>query len=179
MNWLWGIATVVVMVAWAWYLSTTAGRLDRLHRKIDTSRLALEVHLLRRSSIALELAAAGVLDPASSMLIADAAHRARAAGDEDDAARSLAESELTAALDAALGDPQELAEIAQDPLAAELLAELDATVRRVALSRRFLNDAVRACRQLRGHRAVRWFGLAGHTAMPVTVELDDSAPAGL
>ncbi|MSY17131.1 MAG: hypothetical protein F2675_04395, partial [Actinobacteria bacterium] len=48
----------------------TAGRIDRLHQRIETSSLALDVHLLRRSSIALELATAGVLDPASSLLIA-------------------------------------------------------------------------------------------------------------
>ena len=176
---VWQALAVVAMMALAWYLSSTAGRLDRLHRKIDTARLALDAQLLRRSSVAIELAGSGLLDPASSMLLADAAHRARTASDEDEASRSQAESDLTAALDAALADPDDVGELRQDPLGAALIAELEAAIRRVALSRRFLNDAVRACRLVRAHRAVRWFRLAGHTVLPVTMEMDDSAPAGL
>lgn len=179
MEWWWPVVTVVIMVVSALYLSYTAGRLDRLHRKIDTARLALDAHLLRRSSVAVELAASGVLDPATSVLLADAAHRARTAHDEDEVTRAGAESALTAALDAALADPDDVAELRTDPLAAVLLDELDASIRRVELSRRFLNDAVRGCQLVRRHRAVRWFRLAGRTALPTTMEMDDTAPAGL
>lgn len=179
MNWWWPIVTLVVMLVSALYLSYTAGRLDRLHRKIDVAGLALDAQLLRRSSVALELASSGVLDPATSVLLADAAHRARRAHDEDDVSRALAESALTAALDAALADPEDVAELRGDALAASLLDELDASIRRVALARRFLNDAVRGCQLVRRHRAVRWFRLAGHTPMPSTLEMDDTAPAGL
>lgn len=163
----------------AWYLSNTAGRLDRLHRKIDISRLALDAQLLRRSSVALELSSSGIFDPVTSMLLADAAHHARTASDADDAARSRAESDLTAALDAALQYPEDVAEVRRDPAGAELLDELEASIRRVEISRRFLNDAVRACRQLRGQRAARWFSLAGRTALPQSREMDDTPPLGL
>ena len=173
--WLAGVCVVLL----GWYLSSTAGRLDRLHRKIDISRLALDAQLLRRSSVALELASSGVLDPASSMLLADAAHRARMASDADDLTRSGAESDLTAALDAALEYPEDVAEVRGIPTGAELLDELDAAIRRVELSRRFLNDAVRACRQVRGQRAARWFWLAGRTALPTSWEMDDTPPRGL
>ncbi|CAB4862571.1 MAG: hypothetical protein F2793_01445 [Actinobacteria bacterium] len=180
MNWIVvaGFAGLFLLVL-AWYLSSTAGRLDRLHRKIDTSRLALDAQLLRRSSVALELSSSGVLDPASSLVLADAAHRARTTSDEDDATRSRAESDLTAALDAALEYPEDVAEVRASDVGAELLDELDAAIRRVELSRRFLNDAVRACRQLRGQRAARWFWLAGRTALPQSWEMDDTPPAGL
>ena len=78
MSWWWVAGLAILAVAGiGLYLSSTAGRLDRLHRRIDTSRLSLDAHLLRRSSIALEVAASGVLDPASNMLIADAAHAAQ------------------------------------------------------------------------------------------------------
>ena len=174
---LWLIGIFVVLLGW--YLSSTAGRLDRLHRKIDISRLALDAQLLRRSSVALELSSSGILDPATSILLADAAHRARTASDVDDAARSRAESNLTAALDAALEYPDDVAEVRSDPAGAELLDELDAAIRRVELSRRFLNDAVRACRQVRGQRAARWFWLAGRTALPLSWEMDDTPPKGL
>lgn len=161
------------------YLSSTAGRLDRLHRRIDTSWLSLDAHLLRRSSVALEIAASGVLDPASSLLVADAAHAARTAADGAAPARALAESVLTAALDAALADPADVDEARRGLVGDALMDELAASCVRVELSRRFHNDAVRACRQLRRQRSVRWFRLAGHTPLPSTWEMDDALPNGL
>ncbi len=176
--WLVVLLTLLLVVL-GLYLSMTAGRIDRLHQRIETSSLALDVHLLRRSSIALELATAGVLDPASSLLIADAAHAARTSGDFDTVLKAQAESDLTAALDAALEDPEETAEIEITELGSGLLDELDAAFRRVQLSRRFRNDAVRACRQVRSQFLVRIFRLAGHTAWPETLEMDDTRPHGL
>lgn len=160
------------------YLSMTAGRLDHLHRRIDMSRLALDAQLLRRSAVAQELASSGRLDPASSLVLAEAAHEARTATDEEDADRALAESDLTAALAAAL-NRDDIDEVTEDAAGSAMLAELDAACRRVELSRRFLNDAVRACRQLRRQRMVRLFRLAGRTPWPDTWEMDDSIPPGL
>jgi hypothetical protein len=177
----WLVLTLVVVafvLLFGLYLSMTAGRLDHLHRRIDTSRLALDAQLLRRSSVCLELAASGALDPAASMLLADAAHRARTATDLDIDDRALAESDLTGALLAAL-DEEDVAEVEAADGGTEMLDELAAACRRVQLSRRFLNDAVRACRQLRNQRMVRWFRLAGHTPWPDTWEMDDSMPEGL
>lgn len=172
------VVTVVLVIAVGLYLSMTAGRLDHLHHRIDTSRLALDSQLLRRSSICLELAASQILDPAASMLLADAAHRARTAVDLDLDRRTLAESDLTAALCAAL-DEEDIDEVERAPGGRAMLDELDAACRRVQLSRRFLNDAVRACRQVRRQRMVRLFHLAGHTPWPESWEMDDSMPEGL
>ena len=55
-------------------------RLDRLHRKVATSRAALENQLVRRASVAAELAASGLLDPVSSVLVGEAAWTALSAG---------------------------------------------------------------------------------------------------
>lgn len=173
------LAGAAALAAFGLYLSMTAGRLDHLHRRIDTSRLALDAHLLRRSSVCVELAASGALDPATAMLLADAAHAARTASDADDDARSRAESDLTAALRAAFEDPADVADARRAPVGSGLLDELAAACRRVELSRRFLNDAVRACRLLRGQRAVRWFRLAGRTPVPEPWEMDDAAPSTL
>ena len=60
-----------------------------------------------------------------------------------------------------------------------MLDDLRSTCVRVQLSRRFHNDAVRACRQVRKQRLVRWLRLAGRTPWPVTVEMDDTPPPGL
>lgn len=179
MNWWLIVVIVVVVVLFAWYLSTTAGRLDRLHRRIDTSTLALDAQLLRRSSIAIELSVANVLDPASSELLAEAAHDARQSIDMDIDARISAESSLSEVLMQALDDVDEVALLREDPLAADLLDELSAAIRRVELCRRFLNDAVLACTAIHEHRLVRWFRLAGHTPVPTTWEMDDRAPLGL
>jgi hypothetical protein len=62
------------------YVSWRAGRIDRLHARVDMARAALDATLLRRSSVALELATSGLLDPATSLLLAGAVHGTRAAG---------------------------------------------------------------------------------------------------
>lgn len=176
--WILGVTVLIVLVVFGLYLSMTAGRLDHLHRRIDTSVLALDSHLLRRSAVSQELAAAGFLDPASSMLLADAAHTARTSADLDVDDRALAESNLTAALSVVI-DPEDAALVAESAEGAAALAELEAACRRVQLSRRFHNDAVRACRQLRRQRMARVFRLAGHTPWPETWEMDDAMPPGL
>ena len=70
-------AVFVFAVICALYLSVTAGRLDRLHRRIDSSRASLDVQLARRQAVASELAASGLLDPSTATVIAAAAHAAR------------------------------------------------------------------------------------------------------
>ncbi len=176
--WAVGIVVVIGLVVFALYLSMTAGRLDHLHRRIDTSALALDSHLLRRSAVSQELAASGLLDPASSILLADAAHTARTSADQGIDQRAMAESNLTAALVAVI-DPEDAELVSESAEGASALQELEAACRRVQLSRRFHNDAVRACRQLRRQRMARVFRLAGHTPWPETWEMDDTMPGGL
>ena len=53
----------------------------------DAARTALDLALVRRSSSAYELASSGLLDPATSLLLADAVRRAKD-GDPDGAART-------------------------------------------------------------------------------------------
>jgi hypothetical protein len=200
--WLWVVVGVLVLGT-ALYLSMTAGRLDRLHRRIDTARLALDNQLLRRSTVCLEVAASGLFDPVSSALLAEATHAARAE-EEYGRARELAESDLSRTLRALLEGVEfrhgwvsnEVGPVKSpaddrgdvgggsmiddlDSGERALLAELAASCRRVELARRFLNDGVRACRQVRKQRMVRWFRLAGHTPWPQTVELDDTPPPAL
>lgn len=171
--WIVFSALVVLLLAvFILYLGMTAGRIDRLHRRIDVALVSLDLHLLRRSGVALELASSGFLDPASSVLISEAAHAARLSTDLSSTQRDTAESELTSALNAVL-DVEEIELIEGEIGGPEILDECSASSRRVELSRRFLNDAVRACVQLRQQRSARWFHLAGHTPLPGTREIND------
>lgn len=176
-GWLLTALVGVAAALFVLYLGMTTGRLDHLHRRIDGARATLDAHLLRRSTVCTELVASGLLDPAASLVLASAAHEASRA-DLPDEERMQAESDVTAALLAAL-EPEDAEELAALPAGQALLDELDAACRRVQLSRRFLNDAVRACRQVRRQRVVRLFRLAGRTPWPQPWEMDDTMPAAL
>jgi hypothetical protein len=170
--WFW---VVVVVVALAGYTAATSSRLDRLHARVDAARAALDAQLLRRAAVTLEIAASGLLDPATSVLLASAAHEARA-GVGDDADREVVESTLTVALRAAFADPDAAQTLAVEPGGSGLLAELEAATTKVPLGRRFFNDAVRATLAVRRHRFVRWLRLAGRVPPPRFFEMDDDAP---
>jgi hypothetical protein len=170
-----GVA-VVVLIAFGLYLSWTAGRLDRLHTRIDATRASLDATLLRRASVAQEVATSGVLDPAASIVLYEAAHAARQSEEEQ---REVAESELSQALRAVFGEAAQVEAVRRVPGGVEAADELGAAVRRVPMARRFYNDAVRAARALRRHRKVRWFRLAGHAPRPLAFEMDDEPPVAL
>lgn len=177
-----GLVLLVVLLALVTlYLSQTAARLDRLHHRLDTSRAGLQGQFQDRAHQVLELATSGRLDPASSVLLADAADAAliesRVSGEAFDSARCAAESALTRLLDLTLADPEVAAEINEQPGGAQTLADLASVAQRAAWSRRFYNDTVRACLAVRKQRLVRWFRLAGSAPLPHTVELDDEVAA--
>ena len=169
---LWVLAVIVSLTA-LWLLST-ANRLDRMHHRIDVARGRLDAQLLRRSGVTLELAASDALDPASRLVLLDAAHRARSSDPDD---LEQAESALSLALRAVLGE--HLAALRADPGVGPLIDELSHACARVELSRRFHNDAVVSARALRSRRRVRWFRLAGRAAALRAVDLDDVPPSGL
>lgn len=192
------VLVVAALLLLVWLVWLAANRLDRLHRKVASSRQALDHQLVRRASAAAELAAAGVLDPASSVLVVDATWSALAVGGRGDGdllravpasdpcerlpgaqEREVAESDLSLTLRTALGDPEEVGVLEADPLAAELLESLAASWSRVQLARRFHNEAVAQTQRVRRKALVRVLRLHGRAAMPRTVEIDDDWPDGL
>ncbi|MGH3097745.1 MAG: hypothetical protein ACRDMV_17305 [Streptosporangiales bacterium] len=169
------VLLAVVLVAIAVWASWTAGRLDRLHHLVETAEASLDAQLVRRSAVALEVASSGLLDPAASVLLAEAAHEARAATDVD---RGPAESALSVALRAVLGQPGLREQVARAGDAAlALLDELVASAQRAAFARTFHNDAVAAAVRIRHKRPVRWLRLAGTAREPRIFEFDDQPPA--
>ncbi|HEX9064956.1 MAG TPA: hypothetical protein VF843_07595, partial [Streptosporangiaceae bacterium] len=115
------------------YVSWRAGRLDRLHTRTETARAALDAALVRRSSVVLEIASSGLLDPASRVLLADLAHDARSAS----ADREQAESDLTKALRAIFGQPDSRASMEAVDGADEMIGELETAAQQVFIARKF------------------------------------------
>jgi hypothetical protein len=172
----WILAALALAAFAAWYLSFSAARLDRLHARVEGALSALDAQLVRRASVSLQLATSGFLDPATALLLADAAHEAREA---DGPEREMAESNLTKALLAAFAEPDVVRALAADPFGRELTQELASACLRVQLARRFLNDAVGGARVVRRKWVVRSLRLAGHAPWPPTFEIDDTPPATL
>jgi hypothetical protein len=172
----WILAAVALAAVAAWYLSFSAARLDRLHARVEGAHSALDAQLVRRASVSLQLATSGLLDPATALLLAGAAHEAREAAEPE---RELAESDLTKALLAAFAEPDVVSVLATDPFGRELTLELASACLRVQLARRFLNDAVGGARVVRRKWVVRALRLAGHAPWPPTFEIDDTPPATL
>jgi len=168
------ITDIVIVVAAALfvgvYVSWRAGRIDRLHARVDMARAALDATLLRRSSVALELATSGLLDPATSLLLAGAVHGTR----EGDRPRDLAESDLTRALRAAFSQPAFRSSLSGSEGADELLAEVEAASHQVFLARKFYNDLVAVTRDARRRPLARLLRLSGKAENPVFFEMDDS-----
>jgi hypothetical protein len=153
------------------YVSWRAGRLDRLHTRLETARASLDAALVRRSSVALELASSGLLDPATSLLLADHAHNARSTVQ----GRELAESELTRTLRTVLSqqDFRLFLEAGKRDGADELLEELESTAHQVFLARKFYNDAVATTIAARRRWLARVLRLAGGAPLPAFFEIDD------
>jgi len=158
--WIVGIAFLV-----GFYLSWTAGRLDRLHARVDASWAALDAQLVRRAAAA--RAVAGHLDDPQSGHPLDAAATAALEGTAD--RREMLENDLSRALKAALPV------LVHDAAGESALAELETASTRVGLARSFHNAAVKDTRAIRFRRVPRALRLAGRREMPQFFEIDDTA----
>ena len=186
--WFWVMLVVAVLALVAWYLSYTAARLDRLHARLEGSVSALDAQLVRRAEAVMELAHSGVLDPASSMLLAQAATGSLDFADDAevhdevrdfgiDRERATAESALSHTLRLTL-TPDAVREIETHKGGHALTQRVQQAGQRVVLARAFHDDAVRAVRRVRAQPPVRAFRLAGRTTMPRVVDFD-SDPAAI
>ncbi len=156
------LALAVVLVAV--YVSWTAGRLDRLHARVDAAWAALDAALARRAAAARAVAAHLPARAPETAVLERAAAAALRGGP---VAREAVENELAAALRAALpllpyagGQP--------------VRDELDAAETRVGLARSFHNSAVANARAQRVKRVPRVLHLAGHRVMPQHFDIDDT-----
>jgi hypothetical protein len=170
----------IVAIAFAvWYLSYQAGRLDRLHHRIEVTELALHGQLVRRGGIVAELAAVPGIDPALSVLWGQAAHEALILQEVSSPKRTQVEDELTSILVLTLEELEEFNEIRSNEYASLLLNELLQVSSRIKMSQQFHTDAVRDCLEIREQFLVRFFRLAGRAKAPVPLDLDVQIPSAL
>jgi len=143
-------ALAVILVAV--YVTWTAGRLDRIHARVDAAWAALDAQLVRRS------AAARALGVPLVSAAADAALEASPADRQD------RESALSQALRSAWPA------VPPGPVRDELAAAAS----RVSLARSFHNGAVTNAQALRRKRMVRALHLAGHRDVPQFFDMDET-----
>jgi hypothetical protein len=173
------ILVIAVIAFIVWYLSYQAGRLDRLHHRIEVTELALHGQLVRRGGIVAELAAVPGIDPALSVLWGQAAHEALILSEVSSPQRTQVEDELTNILVMTLDEVEEVNEIRCNPHASLLLDELLQVSERIKMSQQFQTDAVRDCLEIREQFIVRFFRLAGRAKAPVPVDLVVQIPSAL
>ena len=154
----WLAFVLVVVGGLGVYAAWTAGRLDRLHLRLDSARVGLHTALGYRAGVA---GSAGVGNRGLGSL-----ERPETAIDLSHE-REVAENSLSRAIRDALGEPEQLT-------GGQRAALLDA-VTRAAFARRFHNDAVRDALVLRRRRMVRLLHLFGHAPLPQYFEIDDVA----
>ena len=151
-----------------WYLSFSAGRLDRLHHRVETSWATLDSLLQRRAAIALEIARSAITDPATALLLTASAYQARSADIED---RSSAESVLSGALGMMLAERESI--VAQSDQA--LLHELEQLTDKIKVAISIHVESVTRTQLIREKLVFRIFRLAGKAPLPVTYEFEADA----
>jgi hypothetical protein len=154
----WVVLGVVLL---AIYVTWTAGRLDRMHARVDAAWAALDAQLVRRAFAAHALLPLLPTGPACERLEVAAA----AAAEAGEHGREVVENDLSRALRDA---------VPLLPEGAPALAELESVVVRVGLARSFHNSAVNDTRALRRRRVPRLLRLAGHRVVPPFFDVDDT-----
>lgn len=151
---------VLLLLAW---LTWTLVRLGRLEERAEKAWAALDSQLQRRAGLAEELAREHpeVVGEERAGYLAAVAADARSPVDGD---RETAENLLGRELPADLG-----------ALPPALRDDLEGTMTRVGLARRFYNDAVRDTRALRRRRLARVFRLHAARPLPRFFDIDDRA----
>lgn len=159
------VIALFLIAFFAWYLSYSATRLDRLHHRVETSWANLDGLLQRRAAIAIEIARSDISDPASSLLLTFAAHQAREASVRD---RSQAETGLTGALGILIESSTSIS----GPIEQDLIRELKELTEKIKMAVSMHVDAVNRTQMVRKKWFMRFFRLAGNAPEPVTYEFE-------
>jgi hypothetical protein len=153
---------IIVALIMGWRITWLATRVDRANVRAERTWAALDAALVRRAQRALELVGIPGLDPATALLVSDAANAAL----EPNLSRrdrERAESDLSNVLDA-IG-----------PMLPAGSSRLESERARASICRRVHNDAVTTVLSLRRRYTVRALQLAGRAAAPRPFEMADGS----
>jgi hypothetical protein len=154
-----GLVVILALIL-GWRITWLATRVDRANGRAERTWEALDAALVRRAQRALELVLIPDIDPATALLLSDAA----AAALEPNLSRrdrERAESDLSHVLDAVV------------PTLSASPSSLESERTRASICRRLHNDAVATAQSLRRRYTVRIFRLAGRAAEPRPFEMAD------
>jgi hypothetical protein len=155
---------IIVVVILVWRITWLASRVHRTTMRAERTWSALDAALVGRARRAAELVMMPGIDPATALLVLDAAAAALEPGlCQGD--RERAESDLSHVLDAV------------DPMLPATPRELASERERASMCRRLHNDAVATALFLRRRFTVRILRLAGRTAEPRPFEMADGHSA--
>ena len=153
---------IIVVVILVWRVTWLASRVHRVTTRAERTWSALDGALVGRARRAAELVMMPGLDPATALLVLDAAVAALEP-DLSRGDRERAESDLSHVLDAV------------DPMLPASPRELASERARASLYRRLHNDAVATALLLRRRYTVRILRLAGRSAEPCPFEMADGS----
>jgi hypothetical protein len=159
------VVAIFLILLFAWYLSFSATRLDRLHHRVETSWEHLDALLQRRAALALEIARQNEIDPATEMILTASAYQSREGNlaDREDAESALSESLKFLRNSSSNGEMS---------LPVKLIDELTALTHRVGMAFTIHLEAVNAVRNLRKKLVFRAFHLAGRAKWPVNYHFE-------
>ena len=160
-----GALTIIVVVVLVWRITWLATRVQRATTRAERTWSVLDAALVGRAQRAAELVMAPGIDPATALLVVDAA----AAALEPDLChgeRERTESDLSYVLDSV------------DPMLPAGPSELARERARASLYRRLHNDAVATALSLRRRHTVRILRLARRSVDPRPFEMADGRELG-
>ena len=171
------IVFVLIILIYAIYLSNVAGRLDRLHLKVENARHALDRQLALRTSICKEIIK---LSEVRKELISELENALRESIKEESLeVHTVEEWEIESRVSIALNnifDDENTVKKIDDK---KLLAEIAAAIRRVTYALTFYNDAAKSAIKVRKRWTVRFFRLFGRAAMPEIISFQVQIPRGI
>lgn len=173
------LVLLLVVLYGVWKLSTLAGRLDVLHRRKDLMRDSLEIQLAWREHLFTDMLQQGDIPVEHQTASARVLLNIDRGWKQSPLEYFAAESDLTTLLIDIFESSGVVENLKKNPESFKRAKELAAACRKVALARRFHNDAVGALQLLRVRSTVRWFRLHGHAEWPRAIDIADTVPGSL
>ncbi len=154
-----------------------AGRLDRLHLKVENARHALDRQLALRTSICKEIIKLTVID---KKLINELENALKESIQEESLEiHTLQEWEIESRVSRALTSIFDDEKIVKSINDQKLLIEIAAAIRRVSYALTFYNDAAKSAIKVRKRWTVRFFRLFGRASMPQVISFQVQIPRGI